>query len=326
MLCKNYRYRFQTYLTSKDIRDVHKILYILSKLFLICPYTIHNDYVFVVTKIDILIIILQTTLFCSLSYALFNGFPYFFLHNDTKIDLLTDTVQIFGIYLVYFSSFAHMHYYRKQITKLLINATKYNALTKKIVWEIDYKQQIQRTLLLIIYLMTIELTSAIFSIILQRNIVPAYLIIYFYLGHCYYNVIYCYSNLFFYDVQKHFDHLQTNLKFLSISPNINIATLKITLDVYRKIVTQCEKINYTFYFPLLLEMSNTFFCIIATIFNITFLIIERKELEIIIFTIFLAINWNMPNLSKILLFFGTMKSILNKVHHLFNCEYMQSEC
>lgn len=325
MLCKSYRYRFQRYLTSKDIRDIHKILYILCKILLICPYTINNDFMFVVSKIDIIIIILQITSFCPLSYIFFSGLSFLSSRNNsTTADLFTDIIQLSVMSLAYFSSFTQMHYYRKRITELLINVTKCNALIKKIGWEIDYRPQLQKSLLFFIYLMIINLISNIFNISLPGT-GPVPLVLYFFVGNCYYNILFCCVNIFLQNVQTRLDHLHTNLQLFSTFRNGNIVNcsekqidmannLKIILDVYSKIVAECEKINYIFYFPLLLEMSNSFFCITATIFHITFIILGKDEFITIVFTVFIVINWNLANFSKKIILFKTIKFIHSKVH------------
>lgn len=114
---------------------------------------------------------------------------------------------------------------------------------------------------------------------------------------------------------QNFNTEHINKKQIDIRNNLNII-----LDVYSRIVTQFEKINYTFYIPSLLEMSNGFFCIIASLFEITFLIIRNVELQTIIFKIFSLIHRNLCNLSKTIILFRTITSIQNKVHNFFNSE------
>lgn len=329
MLCGIIR-SLKTHLVAQDIRDANKIVYIISKLMLICPYTIKSDLKFVVTKFDALIIILQISLFSWLTYDMFCNRNEFVSSEDV-LKCLIHNIEICGVYSLYFYCFAYMHFYRNDVTQLLKYSLKSSKIMKQIGLIIDYTPHMRRNLYLFIFLIGINCCSSTIFISMRQNTDSLKVLVFISMLYYYFIVIYYCSDSFFYDIQVHFDYLccklDTFYTFKSVIKNIDhqhggkrlvsdleqIKKFKNIVKLYSILVTRCGNVNTVFYILLLLLIYITFFGVVSTIYYLASLIIDQKDIKTLFHTIIVAINWNTVNLAMMMCSYSTFTSIRNKV-------------
>lgn len=298
--------------------DATKILYTISKLMLICSYTITNDLKFEVTKFDTLIIILQISVFSGLSYEMYLIGSEFLL-NESAVDMIIDAIYFLGVYALNFSCLTHMHLYRNNIINLLKNSLQCEKMMQIIGLKINYKYHIIRNLCLFIVLIGIVSVSGTLNVLYLHVELPGFIIIYICLSHIWFSGLYCCLNSLLHDTQVRFSHIHNKLQAIYVSKFVDkdygtenniLQNLKNVIKIYVKIVSQCKKVNTISHFPFLLVSFTTFFLITDSMYYLLYCAITLTTRAEIIKIILHVINMNLFNFGT----YRTINSIQNKVN------------
>lgn len=246
---------------GNDIYSAVKTVYILSKIYLTCSFTLKQNLTIVVTKVDIVIIVLQISFFLYFSYDSFFNF-FAFRHIRTKFDFGLDGVQFAILYVLIIASLTNFAIHKKTILHLFQNVIELNNLMKSFNFKINYKKYVIQNSVFLSYCIILIIFTTINTIIFDKEL-PITYFIYINYASIMTSITFCFCGIFFYDIKKRYKGLKLYLNF---NKNKNIAILHdhkivqndlITIvKIYNKLNTQSYLANSVLYFPLLIMLIN----------------------------------------------------------------------
>lgn len=248
---------------GNNIYSAVKTVYIISKIFLVCPFTLQKKLTFVITKVDIVIIVLQICYFLKFNYD--NFFMFFlFQHSGTTFDFGLDAIEFIITYCATVLDLTNFYIHRKTISIFLQNI---NALTNQMStlnFKIMYDKYVIKNLAFLLYCIILNIASTIASVTFDTDLPFSYFIYLNYTSSMT-SITLCLCGIFLYDTKKRFEgiNLYINSEMI-VNSNRSIQNHLVTiLKTIKKLTIQSSLINKILYLPSLIMLISIFYTTVS---------------------------------------------------------------